>query len=76
MPTRYISNELTDQRDPSRTSEVQPITLYQNRQVVFFPNFAIVGPVSVKLNRSVERLESLAKTATCLKTRARWLPEE
>jgi hypothetical protein len=39
MPTRYISNELTDQRGSNRASEVQPITLYQKRQVVFVPNF-------------------------------------
>jgi hypothetical protein len=36
---RYISNELKDQPGTSRTSRVQPIMLYQNRQVVFIRNF-------------------------------------
>ena len=64
MLARYISNELTDQRGRSRTTEMQPIMLYQNRQVVFTPNFCHRrASISVKLNRSVERPESFAKTA-------------
>ena len=46
MPSRYISNELTDQRGSGRTCEVQPTTLYQNRQVVFYLKLCTVGPVS------------------------------
>src|SRR5271156_1099861 len=56
-PWRYISNKLTDQRGSSRTSKVQPNMLYQNRQVVFIPNFCH-SRASISSNSTV-RLSAL-----------------
>jgi hypothetical protein len=48
------SNELADQRGSSRTPELQPIMLYQNRQVVLSQLSPFSGEQPVKFNRSVE----------------------
>ena len=68
MLTRYISSELTDQRGSSRASEVQPIMVYQNRQVVFIPNFCH-RRASISSNSSV-RLSALKALPNCGALRA------
>ena len=57
VPSRYISNKLIDERGSSRTSKVQPNMLYQNRQVVFIPNFCH-SRASISSNSTV-RLSAL-----------------
>jgi hypothetical protein len=58
-----ISDELAGQRGSGRTSRMQPIMLYQNRQVVFFNSWPFRARISSNSTVQLSALRVLAKFA-------------